>query len=561
MRIAYLALKALAPKAKAFERSTLDPMKAQKKLLLQYLSKNRSTEYGKKYHFSEVKSIADYQMLVPMSDSESIFPYVEKIVNGSGNVLTKDKVVFFGLTSGTTGKPKLIPVTKFSRSKKSETLDLWAYYISRDHPGVLDGKILAIINPEDEAFTKNSIPYGAESGHAYKNLPPIIRDIYAIPYEVFHIKDYESRYYCILRIAMGQNITTIATLNPSTIILLCQKIEKYKDIIIDDIEKGTLYSGINVPVEIRNSIEKTLKPDPKRAHELKEILKEKKTLLPEYFWPNLELIECWKGGTVKIYLKELPQYFGDTPIRDFGCLSTEARTSIPMGDSSEGGVLAINTNFYEFIPKEDMAKRQKRFLLCDELKMGKEYFIIVTTPGGLYRYNIDDIITIKGFFNSTPMIEFVQKGLNAVSIMGEKLYESQFNEAVNRAVDKNKILLEFICASVQPDKPPRYVFLVEFDGNVSAGGKRELLKSIEEELGKENAEYKYVRDAQLLDAPILKVVKKGEFERYRARRVMEGANDSQFKVPELTGDENFQNNFVIEEEIAFNRQKGIQDGI
>jgi hypothetical protein len=557
LRIAHLALKTIAPKARAFEISTQDPMKAQRKLLLSYLSKNKDTVYGRKYHFSEVRSPADYQMLVPMSDSESVFPYVEKIINGAGNVLTKDKVVFFGLTSGTTGKPKFIPVTEFSRAKKSETLDLWAYYIARDHPGVLDGKILAIINPEDEAFTKNGIPYGAESGHAYKNLPGIVRNIYAIPYDVFHIKDYESRYYCILRIAMGQDITTIATLNPSTIILLCHKIEKYKDILINDIEKGTLYSGIDVPSTIRGSIEKTLKPDPVRARTLKDILKEKKELIPEYFWPNLALIECWKSGTVKIYLKELPRYFGDVPIRDFGCLSTEARASIPMSDSQEGGVLAINTNFYEFIPKEDMAKRQKRFLLCDELSKDREYFIIVTTPGGLYRYNIDDIIKVRGFFNNTPVIEFVQKGLNAVSVMGEKLYESQLNEAVNRAADKNKLLLEFFSAFVQQGKPPRYIFLVEFNGSVTSAGKRELLRSIEEELGKENAEYKYVRDAQLLDPPILKVVKTGEFERYRIRRVMEGANDSQFKVPELTADENFQKNFVVEEDVGLELQKGI----
>jgi len=526
-------------------------MKSQKSLLLEYLSKNRSTEYGRKYHFSEVRSVTDYQMLVPMSDSESIFPYVKRVVDGADNVLTKDKVIFFGLTSGTTGKPKLIPVTKFSRAKKSETLDLWAYYISRDHPGVLDGKILAIINPEDEAFTKNGIPYGAESGHAYKNLPAMIRGLYAVPYDVFRIKDYESRYYCILRIAMGQDITTIATLNPSTIVLLCQKIERYKDVLIDDIENGTLYRGIDVPDEIRRSVEKSLEPSPLRARELKDILKEKKVLLPEYFWPNLKLIECWKSGTVKIYLKELPQYFGDTPMRDFGCLSTEARASIPMGDSGRGGVLAINTNFYEFIPKEDMAKRQKRFLLSDELEEGREYFIIVTTPGGLYRYNIDDIVKVNGFFNKTPLIEFVQKGLNAVSLMGEKLYESQLNEAVNRAVEKNKILVEFFSACVQTGRPPRYVFLVEFDGSVSARGKRDLLRSIEEELGKENAEYKYVRDAQLLNPPVLKVIKKGEFERYWARRVTEGANDSQFKVTELTCDENFHKNFVIEEEIGF----------
>lgn len=336
MLIAPLALKALTLKARALENATKDPARAQEELLLQYINRNKDTEYGRKYRFSEIKSVDNYRMLVPMSDSESIFPYVERIKKGEDNVLTKDKVIFFGLTSGTTGKPKLIPVTNFSRSKKAETMDLWAYYISKDHPHILDGKILAIINPEEEVYTESGIPCGAESGHAYKNLPAIIRNFYAIPYSVFRIQDYESRYYCILRFGMEHNITTIATLNPSTIVLLCQKIEKYKDILIEDIKKGTLYKDITVPPDIRTALEKKLKPNPSRAADLKNILKEKGALLPKYFWPDLELIECWKGGTVKLYLRELPQYFQDVPVRDFGCLSTEARSSIPMSDTGAG---------------------------------------------------------------------------------------------------------------------------------------------------------------------------------------------------------------------------------
>lgn len=549
MNIAYLALKALAPKARQFEKSTKEPMKAQKKTLFQYLSRNKNTEYGRKYNFSKVKSFDDYRLLIPMSDSESIFSYIERMKKGENNILTKDKVVFFGLTSGTMGRPKLIPVTKFSRAKKAETMDLWVYYISRDHPHVLDGKILAIINPDEEVFTDEGIACGAESGHAYKNLPFAVKNFYAIPYEVFYIMDYESRYYSILRIAMGENITTIATLNPSTIVLLCQKIKKYQDMILDDIEKGTISGNFAIPPNVRASIKKILRPNPSRADELKKILREKGALLPKYFWPKLDLIECWKGGTVKLYLKELPQYFGNTPIRDFGCLSTEARSSIPLSDMGAGGVLAINTNFYEFIPKEDMGKRDRRFLLADELKKGGEYFIVVTTPGGLYRYNIDDIITVTGFFNKTPVIEFIQKGLNAVSIVGEKLYESQVNEAVNRAVDKHKLLIGFFSASVQRGYPPRYIFLVEFEKTIPPESKKELLRSIEEELYKENMEYKYARDAQLLNSPILKIVKMGEFERYRARRMNEGANDSQLKVPELTSDTDFHKNFAVEEEV------------
>lgn len=549
MRIAHLLLKALAPGARLFENATKAPMKAQRKLLLQYIHRNKNTEYGRKYHFPQIKSIDDYRLLVPLSDSESIFPYVERIRKGEDNILTKDKVVFFGLTSGTTGKPKLIPVTEFSRRKKAETTDLWAYYISKDHPGILDGKILALINPDDDESTERGAPVGAESGHAYKNMPRIVKSVYAIPYSIFMIEDYESKYYCILRIALEQNITTVATLNPNTIVLLCHKIEKYKDRIIKDIEDGTLSKDITLPVYVRRGIERSFRPNPKRAAELRLLLEEKKELLPKDFWPNLRLIECWKGGSVKLYLKELPRYFGNVPVRDFGCLSTEARSSIPMSDIGAGGVLAINTNFYEFIPREDMGKPDKRTLLCDELRQGKEYFIIVTTPGGLYRYNIDDIISVTSFFNKTPVIEFIQKGHNAVSIMGEKLYESQLNEAVNRAADRNKVLIEFFSACAETGKAPRYIFIVEFAGDGRDVDKKKFLRSVEEELYKENAEYKYTRDSQLLKEPVLKVIRAGEFEKYRARRVGEGANDSQFKVAELTGDPDFYKNFAVEEEI------------
>jgi len=549
MNLAYTLLKALILKARAFEDSTKDPIASQKRLLLEYLERNKDTEYGRKHNFSRIRSIEDYQRLVPISDCESMRPYVERIAKGESNILIVDKTIFFGITSGTTSRPKLIPLTRYSRNKKTEVANLWAYYISRDHPRILNGKILAIISPEVEGFTEAGIPYGAESGHAYKNLPDIVKGLYALPPAVFDIADYETRYYCILRIGMAEDVTTVATLNPSTIVLLCEKIEKWNDRIIDDIEHGTLDKNLTLPEETRNSLERFLKPDPKRAEELRKILKDKKELLPKYFWPNMELIECWKGGTVKLYLKELPRYFGGVPVRDFGCLSTEARSSIPMSDEGAGGVLAINTNFYEFIRKDEIGRHEKRVLTCDQLEKGREYFLIVTTAGGLYRYNIDDIIRVNDFFNKTPVIEFIQKGLNAVSITGEKLYESHVNEAINAAAAKHKLLIEFFSASVEFSQPSRYIFLVEFNGEPSYNEKKGLLNSIEEELYRQNAEYEAIRRAQLLGAPKLKVVKKGGFEKYRMRKIEEGAHDGQFKAPELTADENFQKNFEIAEEI------------
>ena len=539
----------LAPKARAFEEATKDPIKAQERILLEILRRNKDTEYGRRYGFAGIKSIAAYQRSVPMSDCEAIRPYVERMKRGEQNILTADKPVFFGVTSGTTDKPKHIPVTRYSRKKKAEQMDLWAYYIVKSHPNVFQGKVLALISPDTEGVTESGVSYGAESGHAYKNLPAVVKRMYAIPYEVFTIEDYAARYYCVLRIGVEENISTLATLNPSAIVLMCQRIAGWQETIIDDIEKGTLSKDFDIPKRIRGLLEKRLHPNPRRAEELKKILKEKKVLLPKHFWPNLVLIECWKGGTVKLYLKELPQYFGDVPVRDFGCLSTEARSSIPVSDVGAEGVLAINTNFYEFVPKEDMSKPDRRFLLCDQLEKCKEYFLIVTTPGGLYRYNIDDIITVDGFFNKTPTIEFVQKGMNAVSLTGEKVYESQVNAAVLKAVEKNEVLIKFFSATIEPATPGRYIFLVEFDGNPALEQKRSLLLAIDEGLRMKNSEYRDLRKEGVLAEPVLKVVKKGGFEKYRQMKIAQGVHDGQFKAPQLTADLNFQKNFEIIEEV------------
>ncbi|UCD55295.1 MAG: GH3 auxin-responsive promoter family protein [Candidatus Omnitrophota bacterium] len=522
-------------------------MKFQKKVLFDYLARNKQTEYGLKYDFPKIQSINDYQQRVPINDYESLRPYIDRMQRGEPNMLTAENPIFFGLTTGTTSAPKLIPATKYSGKKKAEVTNLWAYYAYKDYPSVIiNGKILAIVNTGIKGYTPSGVPYGSETGYGYKNLPWLFRHYYALPYQVFSIKNYAARYYTILRIAMQENVSTVITPNANTIVLLCRRINKWKNKIINDIEKGTLSWNIDVSESDRKTIKKFCKKNPKRAHKLRAILKEKKSLLPKDFWPGMKLIECWKSGTVGLYVKELFNYFGNVPIRDLGYISTESRNSIPTNNEGAGGILAIQSNFYEFIPKEDMNRNEKRVLLCDQLEKGKEYSFIVTTAGGLYRYDMDDIIKVDGFYNKTPVIEFVQKGFNVASLAGEKLYESQVNEAVNRALDKNNIIVKFLSATIEVSYPPHYIFLTEFNGDISINKKRSFLKSIDEELSRCNTLYADKRRAQLLASPVLKIVKKGEYERYRSRKMKRIADDAQFKMPKLTTDEKFKNSFNIE---------------
>ncbi|MDP2860119.1 MAG: GH3 auxin-responsive promoter family protein, partial [bacterium] len=418
-------------------------------------------------------------------------------------------------------------------------------------PYILICKILAIVSTETEGFTTSKVPFGDEYGHAYRNLSWAVRNLYVLPYEIFQIPDYEVKYYCILRIAMEQSISNIATLNPSTILLLCQKIAKVKDAAIEDIRRGTLNKKLDLCSEIRSKIERTLKPNPRRADELLASAKSRGgELLPMDIWPKLELIECWKGGSVGVYISHLKKYFGDKiAIRDFGYLSSEARVSIPMCDSGCGGTLAITSNFYEFVPRHEIESANKRFLLSHQLDAGKEYYIILTTPGGLYRYNIDDIIRVSGFFNNTPVIEFVQKGSIVSSVTGEKIYEMQIDEAVNKAAEHIGADLQFFSAFVEWKPIPRYAFMVEFMNELSREGKVALLRHIENELIKLNIEYDTKRRSQRLGDPVLKVVPRGAFEEYRSKKVKEGSHDGQIKIPKLTNDVRFQENFKILEEI------------
>ncbi|MBN2453114.1 MAG: GH3 auxin-responsive promoter family protein [Candidatus Omnitrophica bacterium] len=553
MNFTRLVVEGLAYRARAFEKATKDPLGAQERVLLKYINRNRRTEYASRYNFSSVKSIKDFRARVPLSDYAAIKPYVDRMKNGEHDVLTADRVTFFGITSGSTGEPKFIPVTRYSISRKADLMNLWAYYTAKDHPKVFNGRILGIISPEVKSHTPAGIPYGPEDGHAYNNLPAPVKRLYALPYEIFYIDDYDARYYCILRFAMEEDITTLATLNPSTYVLLCQRIPAMQDRIIYDIERGAIDESLNISVEMRAILSARLRPNAGRAAELRKIARERGELLPKYFWPHLDLIECWKGGTVKLYLKMLPHYFGGVAIRDFGCLSTEARSSVPISDEGAGGVLAVESNFYEFIPKEDLDKENKRVLLCDELEKGGEYLLVATTPGGLYRYNIDDVIRVDGFFNKTPVIEFVQKGHNVVSLTGEKVYESHIIEAVLAAASKSRAVAHSFAASVIMGDVPRYVFLIEFANNPDTEEKNRFLRLAEKELRALNSEYDDLRKQQLLAFPSLKVIKRGEFERYKRERVKAGSHDTQFKMPRLVFSPEFQQYFASEEEIFIDR--------
>jgi hypothetical protein len=538
---------------KRFTDACDTPEESQDRLLREILRTNEDTEFGRRLGFCGITSRRQFREQVPISSYEDLEPYIDAAMHGRPNQLTKQPPVLFTTTSGTTGTPKYIPMTRESRRSKSRLLLVWLSALYRDHPGIVGGRILSVVSPEVESYAPSGVPCGAESGHAYRTMPKPLQSMYTSPYGVFAIEDYEAKYYTLLRLAAGQNISCIATVNPSTIVLLADRLAKHTEAIIRDVRDGSLSSDFAVPSSVRTSLH--LRPDPGRAHHLEQAAATGGgSLLPGLAWPNLAAIGCWKGGTVGAYLANFDTYFAQRPpIRDLGYYATELRGSVPLSDDGDAGAVAVSTNVLEFFPaNEDRAPDGHELIPVERLEPGKRYFVYVTNAAGLYRYDMNDIVEVVGRYRRTPLIRFIQKGKGVVSFTGEKLYEAQVITAVDKALAHLHGRYHFIAAvaELKDAVTPRLIFLVEFDDMITDDDGAALVDRLDAALGDQNSEYDAKRTSLRYGAPIIRVVRPGEYDGYRRRKVEAGRADGQFKIMRLTSDMSFAGEFDAERELV-----------
>ena len=531
--------------ARRIEPATHDPMRAQTGKLLTMVRKNESTEYGNKYGFASIRTIGDYQKQVPVITYADIRPDMDRVLEGASGVFTVEDPIMFAQTSGTTGSPKFIPVTPTCNSSDhKDTLRTWLHHARKDHPGIFDRKLVSLVSPAVEGYAPSGVPFGSTSGQIYRSLPRIIKRGYSIPYDAFEISDYQAKYYTIMRLSVADDVSLLMTANPSTILKMCQKADEFSEDIIADIRDGTLSTSVQIEPELRAALEAKLRPNPKRSAELEKARSRRHGVLkPGDYWPRLDLIGCWKGGTVGHYLDKFPDWFDPdgrrpVPARDLGYLSSEVRGSIPLSDEGSQGVLTIAANFFEFVDVEQLETHRDRpeswdFLTVGDLVDGGEYYIFVTTTGGLYRYDINDVIQIRGRYNQTPQMVFLRKGRGMTNITGEKLSVNQVIESVQQASQVTGAVAAHFKAEADVDAS-RYIFRVEFNGLVGPDVQLGFLEAIDRRLKETNIEYKAKRDSQRLRPPVLHVMREGWYERSRREYVASGKRAFQAKTQLLS---------------------------
>jgi hypothetical protein len=538
---------------RAFEDATHHPREVQEAVLRRILADQRDTGFGTDHHFGSIRTVADFRRRVPVAGYEYVEPYVTRVASGDTRALLADpRVYMFAMTSGTTAARKLIPVTRQYLADYRRGWNIWGLKTYRDHREVRFRPIVQMSGDWQESYTPSGVPCGSVTGLTAEMQLRIVRWIYCVPGVVGKVKDPAAKYYVALRLSLPRKVGLVIAANPSTLVNMARAGDQEKESLIRDIHDGTLSDRFAVPPEVRARLARRLaRPHPARAKELEAIVERTGTLYPKDYWPRDCVIGNWMGGSVGAYLRHYPRYYGDTPVRDVGLIASEGRMTIPMADGTPSGVLDVTSHYFEFIPEDEIKSPQPTVLAAHELQEGRTYFILLTTAYGLYRYNISDVVRCTGFFNGTPLVEFLSKGAYFANLTGEKVSEYHVSGAMADVLGALDLTLTaYSVAPCWDDEQPYYGLFVE-RGDLSRDQALRLLHALEQRLAEVNVEYAAKRESRRLGPLRLQLLPAETWARWdRDRLARTGGTLEQYKHPCLISDPEFRASVPVEEEIT-----------
>lgn len=165
-----------------------------------------------------------------------------------------------------------------------------------------------------------------------------------------------------------------------------------------------------------------------------------------------------------------------------------------------------------------------------DLAEGEDYYVIVTTADGLYRYDMNDIVRVNGRIQNTPTLEFLQKGKGVTSITGEKLHEVQVLNAVGDALGEANVESEFFIVLADP-ATASYTLYLEPRGDLAPLPRLAPLVDVALRTG--SIEYDGKRASGRLGELRMRWLTRGTGDAFREHRVAGGQRDTQFKYLHL----------------------------
>lgn len=533
---------------------TKDPMATQTAFIMDIIEKNKDTEFGIKHNFRDIHSIEDYQRMMPLTTYDDYVPYIEELCEGKQGVTTTNQIVHFNKTSGTMGTPKKIPLAEENIKLFSKYYGMYYTYLPTETFGTssFKGKAITLSEGSFERLPCG-ITYGSASSLSsdrmqkfgpMKNMMDIL---YTSPVEARQpVKGLNTRYLHAVFALAEENVTYANATFASYILEILKYIETNWEMLVSDIETGTINESADMPDEVRASVSKKLKPNKKRAALLRSVFSRGfDTPFVPKIWPGLKYIICVGGAGFLTYTERMKErYLGpDIRFMFLGLSASEGLFSIPTSLDSFDAVFVPDSAFMEFLPLDEEDPSKCKTL--GELEVGGKYEIIITNLCGLYRYRMRDAIEVTGFYNNTPTMQFLYRVDTTVSVTGEKTTETALRNTVTETCKELK--LDFTDYTMYPDtdtSPARYIFLLEFAKDNPGVPLETIRDTIEKHLAVMNPSMGDKVKTGICSPTKVEILQPETCLLYRDLMIMKGASAAQLKPVHVIKNE-FQRKFFF----------------
>lgn len=465
------------------------PIEVQHELFNHLIGTAKNTEFGKEHGFESIKNVADFRRNVPVRDYTAMYPYIEKVMRGRQNVVWPTEIKWFAKSSGTTSsRSKFIPVSKEALEGchyKGGKDTMAIYFHNFPETKLFTGKSLIIggsqqVNKMDKSDTSY---YGDVSAVLMKNMPFWAQFARTPKLEVALMDDWEEKIEAMARETAEENVTSLVGVPTWTIILIRRIVEMRKADTILDVWP-------NLETFIHGAVSFT---------PYRELFKE---LIPS---SSMRYVETYNASEGFFGIQDQPGSNEMLLMLDYGV-------------------------YYEFIPIDEIDSGDPKAVGLEDVQLGQNYAVTISTNGGMWRYNIGD--TIK--FTSLNPFRFRITGRTKhyINAFGEEVIVENAEEAIARACEATGSVIENFTAA------PRYFnsntsgcheWIIEFQKEPDS--LETFSKALDETLREVNSDYDAKRQKDIaLKAPIIHVAPQNTFYDWMKKR---GKLGGQNKVPRL----------------------------
>jgi hypothetical protein len=522
---ASLALRG-GPALARLRRIVLDPAAAQRRALADVLRRCGDTDYGRALGYARLTSLDDFRAAVPIVDYEAIRPWIDRQIETGRCAIAPERPLMYALSSGTTGQPKRIPVTRevVRRMRRAQAAMALAQQRSS---GMFAGRLMVMAGSMREETLSDGSPAGAVTGLIYATMPMWVRGRYIIPPEVFEVTDHERRYALIARMALQHaDLSAWSTANPSSFLRLLEHIRTHAETLTRELASGGCAALDGLPARLDGPIRRVLFAEPARAAALATAAAADE-ITPARLWPALRGVMTWTGGGCAPAATALQRLLpAGARLLEAGYVASEGRVTAAVDPESRLGLPLADDVFMEFVPVAAWDRGERETLLLHELQPDSEYQILLTTPAGLARYAINDVVRTARTFDGGVGFAFARKGRGVTSLTGEKLTEEQVNLAVEAVTRERELTAPFHLVLADPQANGYRALLT----CAAPADPADLARGLDAAWRRLNLEYESKRSSGRLNPPRVELLRREAAADYRAACVAKGQREAQFKV-------------------------------